>query len=438
VFYGWKIVGITFLTHFISVGFIFYSYGAFFKALAGEFGGSRLGVAVGLAIMNVVAGLISPFLGRAIDRGSVRVIMCVGAVLMAIGFVLLSRIAALWQFYTLLGTVLAFGSAMLGALAGSTLVARWFVARRGTALGIATMGISLSGLAMAPAATQLIATIGWRSSYLVYGIVTFVVVPAVWWLVVDRPEDLGLRPDGVPSHGPPSDPDAPMQGAPVDPMLDPGAAIPGGALATLRVPNFWVIGMVVALNFTANGAVLTHIIPHATDIGYSALSASLVLSAMAGTGVVGKVLFGWVADRIEKRVATGIAIGLQGAGVFLILNVTGYVPLLCAGAVFGLGMGGIVPLWGALIGASFGRQVFGRVMGLMSPVMIPVMSVGIPYAGWIFDRTGSYAIAFRTFVGVYALAAVVLAALRIPEVEPGSVPLTAHEEESEVPLPRAG
>ena len=72
MFYGWKIVGVTFLTHFISVGFIFYSYGAFFKALAAAFGGSRLGVAVGLAIMNVVAGLLSPFLGRAIDRGMSR------------------------------------------------------------------------------------------------------------------------------------------------------------------------------------------------------------------------------------------------------------------------------------------------------------------------------------------------------------------------------
>jgi MFS family permease len=436
VFYGWKIVGITFLTHFISVGFIFYSYGAFFKALAGEFGGSRLGGRRIMKNMNVVAGLRSPFLGRAIDRGSVRVIMCVGAVLMAIGFVLLSRIAALWQFYTLLGTVLALGSTMLGALAGSTLVARWFVTRRGTALGIATMGISLSGLAMAPTATLLIAAIGWRTSFLVYGVVTFLVVPAVWWLVVDRPEDLGLRPDGVPSHGSasPSDPDGVMHPA----ALDPGSATGGGALAALRVPNFWVIGMVVALNFTANGAVLTHIIPHATDIGYAPLSASLVLSAMAGMGVVGKVLFGWVVDRIEKRIATGFAIGLQGAGVFLILNVTGYAPLLAAGAVFGLGMGGIVPLWGALIGASFGRQVFGRVMGLMSPVMIPVMSIGIPYAGWIFDRTGSYAIAFRTFIGVYALAGLVLAALRIPDVEPGSVPLAAYEEEPDVALPRAG
>lgn len=86
MYYGWKIIGVTFLTNFISVGFIFYSYGVFFKDLAAEFGGSRFGVGVGLAVMNIVNGILAPFLGRIADRGHIRTMMCTGAVFLSVGF----------------------------------------------------------------------------------------------------------------------------------------------------------------------------------------------------------------------------------------------------------------------------------------------------------------------------------------------------------------
>jgi MFS family permease len=143
---------------------------------------------------------------------------------------------------------------------------------------------------------------------------------------------------------------------------------------------------------------------------------------MAGFGVVGKLLFGWIVDRIEERRAFWLSLGVQAVGVFLVLSTREYSFLLLAGALFGLGMGGVVPLWAALIGAGFGRNEFGSVMGLMSPFMAPIQALGVPFAGWIFDRTGSYDLAFQAFLGIYALAAFVLFFLRLPEVEPG------HEE----------
>lgn len=397
MFYGWRIVSVVFLTHFISVGLVFYSYGVFFKTLATEFGGSRLGVATGLVIMNVVVAAISPYLGRMVDHRSIRKIMCGGACLMAAGFLAAARVEALWQLYLLMGTLLAVGAAMLGALTGSALITNWFSERRGIALGVSGMGISLSGLAMAPVATLLIAAIGWRGTFLVYGVVTLTtVVPAVWFTVVNRPEDMGLLPDGAQvSTKPPA-------AAGLSPIAA-AAPLDWSVRGTLRELNFWVIALVVGLNFCANGAVLTHIIPYATDIGVDPLKAAWVLSTMAGFGVLGKLLFGWIADRVPKRVAFWIATGLQG-----------------------LGMGGVIPLWGALIGAGFGRQAFGRVMGLMAPVMLPVHVLGIPYAGWIYDRTGNYEIAFLTFIGIYVLAIAALLLLRLPDVEPGSATTTSR------------
>jgi MFS family permease len=181
-----------------------------------------------------------------------------------------------------------------------------------------------------------------------------------------------------------------------------------------------VIALVIGLGFFANGAVLTHIIPHATDIGFEPLAAAWVLSTMAGLGVIGKLVFGWLVDRLPKRVALWLATGLQALGVVLVLSAAEYPALLFAGAVFGLGMGGMIPLWGATIGAGFGRRAFGRVMGLMTPAMVPIHIFGIPYAGWIYDRTGSYEVAFITFLGAYALAMAVTLFLRLPEVEPGT------------------
>ena len=92
---------------------------------------------------------------------------------------------------------------------------------------------------------------------------------------------------------------------------------------------------------------------------------------------------------------------------------------MTAAVVFGLGMGGIVPLWGALIGAAFGRFAFGRVMGLMSPCMLPIQMLGVPFAGYVFDRTGSYEPAFRIFIALYGVAIGVLVFLRLPTQEPG-------------------
>jgi MFS family permease len=421
VFYGWRIVGVAFVAHFVSVGFVFYSYGVFFKALAAEFGGSRLGVSLGLALMNVASAAVSPALGRVLDHGSIRHVMALGSLLLATGFVLFSQITALWQFYALLATFFAVGAPMMGGLAGSTLVSNWFVERRGTALGIAATGISFSGLVMAPTATALIARIGWRPSLLLYAALTVaLVLPLVWGLVVNRPEDLGLAPDGFAlphlATKPGDEPVLPL--APGDQLTDHAKGFEWSARGAFADPNFWVMALAVALNFCANGAMLTHVIPHATDVGFDPLSASYVLSTMAGCGVIGKLGFGWLVDQISKRAAFWLASGLQAVGTAGVIASESYSALIGSAAVFGLGMGGLVPLWGALLGAAFGRAAFGRVMGLMSPVMIPIQSAGIPFAGLVFDRTGSYGFAFAVFVGLYLASIATLAFLRLPDTEP--------------------
>ena len=418
-FHGWKIVLVSFLALFVSVGFGFYSFGAFFVALTEEFGGGRTGVGVGLALFGITNGLVAPFLGSALDRGHAKRIMLWGAWLLALGLLLTAAVRNLIQFYLVLGTLLSLGAALIGGVTASTLVANWYVRKRAMALGIATMGISLSGVVMAPVATRLISLVGWRGTFVIYGGLTLLfVIPAVRRWVIDRPEDIGLHPDG--------DVTSPVAGWTLA-SITPSPPHRRRSIWTepLRSRNFWVIALVVSMNFCANSAILTHIIAHARDLGFPPLRASYGLSIIAAMGVLGKVAFGWIGDRLSGRGALWLAIGLQASGSTGLLQAESYSALLSAAAVFGLGMGGMMPLWGTLIGACFGRRSFGRVMGLMSPILLPIQILGVPFAGYVFDRSGTYDLAFAVFVCMYLSAMLVLFLLRTPSREPTEAPVPA-------------
>lgn len=408
MYYGWKIVGATFVTLFISVGFLFYAYGVFFLALEKEFGGSRLAISIGLAVMNIAMGIIAPFLGRAVDTFSIRRIMLIGSTCMSVGFLLASQITALWQFYVLLGSLLGLGASLLGQLPSSTLVSNWFIKRRGTALGIATMGVSMSGVVMAPLTTWLIAEYGWRTTFAIFGcLAACVVIPLVRLIVVNRPEDIGLNPDNAPDH---EMFEESFEGEGASPRRTfVSAEYPEfSTAATFRNPNFWGIVIAVALNFFSMGAILTHMIPHAKDLGITEIRASYVLTSCALTGVFGKLVFGYIADFVDTRLAFLTSMSFQAVGAVMLLFADTYPMLLVVGAIFGLGMGGIVPLWGSLIGEYFGRKSFGRVMGLMGPCMLPIQVTGVPFAGLVYDLTGDYALAYQTFLVAYLLAAITL------------------------------
>jgi MFS family permease len=393
-------VAVAFVCDFVATGFFFYSYGVFFKALAGDFGGSRLGVSLGLTISGAVGALAAPTLGSLLDRTSIRRTMIVGALAVSTGFVLLSRVGALWQYYLVLASFVAIGLNAMGGLAAAKLVANWFVARRGAALGVATVGISFSGLVMPPVATWMVASVGWRGGFLAYGVATLlVVVPVVALGAIDRPEILGQTPDG--------------ERAPAAAGDHPRLERSWRTDEILGSHNFWATALCFALAFASLSAVLTHLVPHATDAGIPPYQAAWALSAAAGTGMASKVAFGWLSDRLDARVAVGGSLAAQFVGVLLLLRSHDLTGLLAAALVFGFGMGGIVPLQSAVTGIAFGRLSFGKVSGLMRPFMIPVGALGVPMAGWIHDRTDSYELAFRLFLLLYLLAGASAASLRL-------------------------
>ncbi|MEZ8004143.1 MAG: MFS transporter [Pseudomonadales bacterium] len=397
LFLGWRMVAVAFLVDFIAVGFFFYSYGIFFKAIAVEFGDSRFGVSIGVTVTQGVGALLAPFIGRALDRFPLKNVMACGAISMGTGFGLLGLVQTPLQFYLVLGVFVGFGAGAMGQLATSKLVSNWFVLKRGSALGIAATGISVSGVIMPAISAWIIATFGWREAFMTYGLITFlVVVPVVLRLVISRPEDVGLLPDGATEKDSLPPPKPPLR-----------------TRDFLSQPNFWVLLTVIGLLFCIQSATLIHMVPKLTDSGLSLVAASGIASATAGFGIMGKLIFGALVDRWDVRHALWLGIGFQFVGQLMMVFMEGHLAFLIGACFFGFGMGGVVPMQGAVVGAAFGRESFGRVLGAMRPPMAVLHLAGTPFAGWVYDVTGSYRPASLTFLVLYLIAAVVVLALKV-------------------------
>ena len=390
-------VMVAFFVDFIAVGFFFYSYGIFFKAIASEFGDSRLGVSIGITLTQAVGALLAPFIGRAVDRFPLKRIIACGAISMGTGFCLLGIANTPLQFYLILGIFIGFGAGAMGQLATSKLVSNWFVLKRGTALGIAATGISVSGVVMPAISAWIIGTFGWREGFATYGVITLVVVvPLVLRFVVSRPEEMNLLPDGVTERS-----------------VLPPAKPPMKTREFIAESNFWILLIIIGLLFCIQSATLIHMVPQLTDRGYDLVAASIVASVTAGFGVAGKLAFGMLVDRWDVRHALWLGICAQVIGQSIMLFIPGYWPFLIGASLFGFGMGGVVPMQGAIVGAAFGRESFGRVLGAMRPPMAVLHLIGVPFAGWVYDATGTYQPAFLTFIGMYFLSAIIVFGLKV-------------------------
>jgi MFS family permease len=401
VFYGWLLVGSGFVLQGLATAAVSYAYGVVLAPIAGEFGASRLEMMWGITATMLVSGVISPFLGVAMDRLPMRRLALLGSVLLGSGFMLLSTATAMWQVVAVYALCMAPAMVLIGPTLVSTLLARWFSRRRGTAMGVAALGTSAFGF-LVPVILQLaIGGMGWRSALLVTGAVMLLVGVSAAWLVRDRPQTMGLGPDG----------DSPVAAGQASGATHASATTRG----VFAQGNFWLVAGVLGVLFSVYSALMTNLVPLARDHGHSAELSAMLISAIAGWGMVGKVAFGIVADRVDLRMGLGAAIVLVIASLLLLIADSSYPILFVASSMLGFAAGGMLPVWGTLMAVLFGATHYGRVMGLMNPVMMPLILLGSPFAGWVYDRSGSYLSALVVFAGALALALAALSRIRLPE-----------------------
>jgi MFS family permease len=407
IFHGWWIVATAFVCHAVNVGLMFYAWSVFLTPLAAEFGG-RAAVALGYSLTQVAAAAYGLVVGPIVDRRGARPVETVGACVMALGFLLLSQVRSLPELYLCLAGPVALGSTCIGALPNNAAVARWFVARRGQALGVATAGISAGGIVLAPVSQYLIAHLGWRAAYAVLAVLVLVVVlPPVLAFMRRDPADLGLVPDGLPAPGRERAQESLA-------MVERELAHSVRPEVAVRHASFWLLALAFGLTMAGLAGVLLYQIPLLVDRGMPAAQASLVLGATAAMGVVGKLGFGALLDRYDQRRVAAICFCLQALGVLLLWHTRGPVLLVCYVVLYGYAMGGNATLQASLVAEAFGRGHFGAISARLVPFVVAAQAIAVPATGYLRDSTGSFGPALATITIGSLVAAVVVLRVRLP------------------------
>ncbi len=404
LYHGWWIVGVAFVCNAVNTGLLFYAWSVFLTPLAATFG-SRAGVAAGFSAMQLAAAGYSLFVGRIVDRRGARPVQIVGAVVLAAGFVLVSRATSLPGLYLCLAGPVALGSTCIGNLPNNAAVARWFVRRRGRALGMSTAGISAGGIVFAPLAQHLVTRYGWRTAYAVLGcLVAAIVLPPVIAFMRRDPADLGLEPDGLPPSAAGTGADLTLVVREMERSVRPEVAV--------RQASFWLLAAAFGLTIAGLSAVLLYQMPLLLDRGFDETHAALVLGATAAMGVVGKLGVGALLDRYDQRRIAATCFCLQSAGVFLLWQTRSAPLLACYVVLYGYAMGGNATLQASLVGRTFGRLHYGAIAGRMTPFLVLAQGIGVPVTGYLRDVTGSYGAALGAVIVGGLLAAAIV--LRIP------------------------
>lgn len=401
-FYGWAIVAFTFLIQFVVMGSAFYIFGVLLKPLSEALGADRFLISLGLSSQMVVSAIIGPWLGGAIARYSIRLLMGTGIATLSIGLLMVSQATTLWHFYIGFSLVTSSGLALAGPIPNAALIANWFNRKRGTAMGVSQFGVTFSGAILVPTFTWLMLSYDWRISLMIFAVaVPVIALPIIFLGIVKTPEEKGLYPDG--------DPEVPK--------------VPGGVdrntewtmKRALKSPQVWKIALIIGPGFMGITAVILSIHSHMTDLGLSVMGASSIVAAMSLMGAFAKPLFGTLADYINKRLVTFISIGFQFIGICGILLLSDYYLLMISAGIFGLGYGGQMPLFNIIVATIFGRQAFAKVIGLLVPIMLPFNLAGLPFTTFIYETYGSYVPAYAAMLVFYLTSALILGSLKFPE-----------------------
>lgn len=414
-FYGWYIVGLAILSWFFTAGIQVYSLTVFLKPMTEDLGWSRGAFSGTQSASTVVQGLIGFMIGGLVDRYGGRWLMIFGAVVAGFSLIALSQVQELWQFYVIRSVVLVIGSACMGNLVVNVTLSKWFVRMRGTAIAIAAMGTSLGGVAMVPLVTVLVSKLGWREAWIVIGVMVWVMIIVPAALIMRRqPEDMGLLPDG----------DTPES-------LAARASRTGRGRNRLsivteeqwtrqqavRTRALWLLVISWGIANTGLSGMILHGVPFLTDAGFSRETAAFLFSSQAMAAMVCKPIWGYLVDRIQPRYLAATSFLLAGCAVLALLRVSeaGSVPyLMPVMIVWGISIGGTIPLQETVWASYFGRQHIGSIRAVAMPFSIVFGSSGPLLAGLLYDSTGSYVVSYTIFATMSFIGMVMILFTRPP------------------------
>ncbi|MGE0225618.1 MAG: MFS transporter [Acetobacteraceae bacterium] len=396
-FYGWVILGCVCCAGLSRQGGAVATLSIFVAPMTQEFGWSRTAISGAVSLGGVLAALVSPFLGRLLDRDGARKVLCLAILATGLANLSLSLTVALPMFYVLfcIARMNFAGPFDLGIYGA---VNNWFVARRGFANALATIG-QMVGLVTLPLVAQFAMLGGdWRTGWLAVGGTVLVVgfIP-VFLLMVRRPEDVGLVPDRTEVRG---NADAPAATPVAEPTFTRAEA--------LRTASFWLLTLFTLFAYPVQAGVSLHQAPFLIERGLTPTMAATVVSTFSLMSGAASMVFGLVSRRVAVRHRLAAVGLLMMAGALALRFVhdapTGYV----SAAIFGVGIGGLLTMLPIAWADYYGRRSYGAIRGLALSVQVLAQAAGPLISGVLRDLTGTYDLSllcFAILAGISALAA---------------------------------
>jgi MFS family permease len=406
VFHGWWIVGGVFAIYFVSGG-LFNTATIYFKALIAEFGWNRTELSGVFSMGFLVAGVSSPIWGRIADRRGPRASFIPGVLLTGCLCLALSQVWSLPSLYFIY-LLFTFSFAGISLIPISVILSNWFVQRRGRAIGIAYTGVGFGTLLLTPVVGLLVASVGWRAAYVVSGVVLLALLTPVALWFTNRPEDIGLTPDGLPRIGADVVPDA-TQASRLD------AA--GLRLAdAVKTPAFWLVALTWLVTMMPLSAISLHQVPYLTDLGISTELASVVVGLVGGLSILGRIAAGTLSERFSIQRIYAVCYVLMSLGIASLAAATSTGPTALAPYVlcFGIAVGGCFALTALLVGDLFGGRALGEIFGMLGLAATVGGAAGGVGAGMLFDAFGSYDAVFALGIGLSLLGALLILFVRRP------------------------
>jgi MFS family permease len=390
--YGWVIAFATMIVLFVTNGIIIPGINAYDAALLGEVaGGSRGALKFGGLLTFALAGLGGPLAGELADRFGVKKLMLGGATLLALLLFLYSKVTTLWQLYAL---HVGFAVVLLtcGLIVAVMIVSAWSTTHRGTAIGIALVGTSLGGMVFPPLLTSWISAVGWRQTFLWEAAFPVCLIALIFFFIREPPLDAAAP--GAQASAP---------------------NVSGMTYAeALRTPTFWALAFAAMATFYAILGLQGNLFLYLTkDLQIAPVEAGRFFSWLFGAALIGKFVFGLLADRLPQKLVFLANIAVMFGGALLLASMSQAL-VWPAILLFGLGWGGLYTLVQVLVMSSFGLKAAGKILGTITTFDAIGGGLGIWLTGLIFDQTGSYRVAFLVLAVLVAGAFVAATQIKQP------------------------
>jgi MFS family permease len=389
-YYGWVLMVVLGITTIISYGTTQYLFGVLVVPIDSTFHWGRANISGAYAIGLIIAGLLGVPIGYLVDQRGARLLMSSGSALAGLALIGLARMDALWQFYLLWSGGLGLAMALTLYPVTFTVVANWFVRKRGSALALLTLVGGLSSPICIPLAGTLVAHIGWRATLVVLGLSQLLIaLPLHAFFLRRHPEDVGLSPDGEPTL-----------------QTQAHAPLPGTTLAeALRSPVFWMLTTSLSLVMLGSTVVFVHQVAFMIGRGYDAVLAATLSGMLGLVSLPGRYVLNVLSARISAQKLLTLSVVAQAVGIVVLVLASSLGWLILYVVIYGTAYGAFSPLRASVMADHFGRRAYGSITAVQGIPVAVCAGLGPLAAGWLYDVLHHYELAFWLCTGAFLLAA---------------------------------